>query len=115
MRTFVPRRLIMHKRSLYLFAICAVAAAIVPSAALAIVVTPPDSTYDTWIRESTPGVKFVDDGMWVTKSTSYDSNKNRLGVVQFNISGITVPITAAWLALPPKRPGAGAAGARPSS
>ena len=99
----------MGKRSFSILAVFAVVAAIAPSVSRGIVITPPDSTYDTWIRQTGPGVAFIDDGLWMAVPGSpYDAGV-RYGVVQFNISGVAQPITSAWLELKPKSNGGGAA------
>jgi len=99
----------MGKRSFSILALFAVVAVIAPSVSLGIVITPPDSTYDTWIRQTSPGAAFIDDGLWISKVSTYDSGNNRLSVVQFNVSSVAQPITSAWLELKPQSNGGGSA------
>jgi hypothetical protein len=78
-----------------LVATAAVAAScFVATAAQAIEVLP---SSDVWIRQSSPATIFEDDGIWI--SGAHDGGQLRVGVVQFNISSVGVPITSAWLEL----------------
>jgi len=57
-----------------------------------------NSISDVWVRQSVPDTVYDNDGMWVS-TDNFDNGQDRIGIVQFNISGVTSPITSAALEL----------------
>ena len=90
-----------RSKLLFLLAVAAAMAATTvtmsSTIALGVVITPPDDNYDVWVRESTPDTLYQNDAMWT--AASFDGGRARTGLVQFDLSTVTQPITSAAISL----------------